>query len=187
MKSEKIQKETMREIEIPEGIETEIKGDVITMRKEGKEISRKFSKNVFMRKEGNKVILTSKRATRKEKKNVGSYAGHIKNIIKGLGEDFHYELEICNVHFPMSVTFDKANKEIIIKNLLGEKFPRKIKVDENVNVEIKAPKIFLKSFDTDKAGQVAANLEKITKVRNRDRNKFQDGIFITKKPTKQYL
>jgi ribosomal protein L6P/L9E len=101
-----------------------------------------------------------------------------------LFDGFEYELEICNVHFPMTVSFDKAKSEFMIKNLLGEKAPRVLKTSDKIEVEIKAPHIKISSYDIEIAGQVAADLEKLARVRNRDRNKFQDGIFITKKPIK---
>ena len=85
----------------------------------------------------------------------------------------------------MSVSFDKAKKEVIIKNMLGEKTPRIQKVSDRVEIEIKMPKITIKSYDLEAAGQTAADLEKMSKIRNRDRNKFQDGIFITKKPGRE--
>ena len=87
----------------------------------------------------------------------------------------------------MSVTFDKAKKEVIIKNLIGEKHPRLVKVPTEVEVEIKAPHIKIRAHNIEIVGQVAADLEKATKIRYKDRNKFQDGIFITKKPGKTYI
>lgn len=174
-------------IEIPAGIEADIAGCTIILKKDSNEIKRDINKNVKVVKEGNKIILKINRMQKVEKKNLGTSIGHIKNMIEGLTKGFEYTLEICNVHFPMNVTFDQAKREIIIKNLLGERAPRILKVPGKVEVEIHAPKIKIKSFDINLAGQTAASLEKITKVRNYDRNKFQDGIFIIKKPGREYL
>jgi len=176
-----------REVIVPEGINVELGENRITLIKDSKRIERKVSPVVKISKQGDKVVLKIETTRRVQKKEIGTYEGHIKNMIEGLTNGFKYELEICNVHFPMTVTFDKAKKEIIVKNLLGEKAPRILHVPESVEVEIKAPKITIKSFDIENAGNIATELEKMTKIRNRDRNKFQDGIFITKKPGKDYL
>ena len=180
-------KKLRREIEISEGVEPALEGDYIIMKKDSNELKRKIGTGVNAKIEGNKILLGIKRDRREEKRTLGTPAGHIKNMIKGLVEGFEYELEICNVHFPMTVDFDNGKKEFIVKNLLGEKIPRTLKSSDKVEVEINAPKILLKSHDIELVGQVAGDLEKITRVKNRDRNKFQDGIFITKKPGREFL
>jgi ribosomal protein L6P/L9E len=62
-----------------------------------------------------------------------------------------------------------------------------IKVTGNIEVEIKPPVIKIKSHDIEAAGRAASRLERGSLIKYRDRNKFQDGIFITKKPGKEYV
>lgn len=183
----KTRKDLRKEIELQEGITAEIKNGEIIMKKDSNEIKRKLNPSIDVKQEGNKIIVEAKNATKREKKVQGTIVGHIKNMVQGLQEGFEYELEICNVHFPMVVEYDKGKKEFNIKNMLGEKVPRVLKIKEDVEVEIKAPKIFIRCKDIEKAGKVASRLEKVSRVRNRDRNKFQDGIFITKKPGREFL
>ncbi len=185
--AKKIRKDFTAEITIPEGIETNVNENSVSMKKDSHELKIVIAEKINMKKDGDKIILHLKKARREEKRNFGSAKSHIKNMIEGLTKGYEYELEICSVHFPMTVTFDKAKHEFIIKNLLGEKSPRIVYAKKNIEVEIKAPKIKIKSYDLTAASQTAADLEKVTKIRNRDRNKFQDGIFITKKPGVDFI
>jgi len=183
----KTRKDANEEIMVPEEINLELEKETVIMRKDNKELRKTADKEVKIKKEGNKIILFAANARRNEKRRLGTFAGHLKNMVEGLMNGFEYDLEICNVHFPMTVTFDKTKSEFIIKNLLGEKHPRIMGVRGPVEVEIKAPNIKVKSFDIEAAGQAASRLERLALIRYRDRNKFQDGIFITKKPGKSYL
>ena len=79
------------------------------------------------------------------------------------------------------MTVNHQSNEIIIKNFLGEKIDRKSKVLEGVNVSIDKDIITLSGNDIELVGQTAANLEKTTKIKNRDRRRFQDGIFLIEK------
>ncbi len=174
-------------IVVPEGISASLNGNEVTMKKGADELKKTVGARVNVKQEGDKIILSVKHAGKDEKRELGSAKSHLKNMVEGLTNGYEYELEICIVHFPMTVTYDKAKNEFIVKNQLGEKCPRVMKVSKKITVEVKAPHITIKSYDLDAAGQTAGDLEKLTRIRNRDRNKFQDGIFITKKPGRSFI
>ena len=175
------------EIEIPSGISVSFDKDLIVMKKDNTTVSRKLNSLVSVKIDGNKIKLEALRSTKRERKIFGSIRSHIKNIIEGLEKPWVYKLQIATVHFPTTASIDKANKEFVLKNFLGEKKDRKIKLDDNVDIKINKDIIEITCADVEKAGQAAANLEKLTKVRNRDRRIFQDGIFIIEKPGKVFI
>jgi large subunit ribosomal protein L6 len=175
------------EIEIPSGIDAKIEGRELTIKKENNALKRKISPEITVKIDGNKIIIEAKKATRNEKKISGSLAAHFKNMIAGVNEKYKYRLQAASVHFPMSVSFDNSKREITIKNFIGEKTDRKLKVREGVDVKVTKDIIEIESCDIEKAGQTAADIEKRTKIRNFDRRIYQDGIYIIEKPGRKFL
>ena len=104
-------------------------------------------------------------------------------MLKGVNEKFEYKLKIAYSHFPMTV--DIQGNEATIKNFIGEKIPRKSKILEGTEVSIDNGIITVTSQNKELAGQTAANFEKATKIRMKDRRVFQDGIFILSKAGKE--
>jgi len=170
-------KQVLETIELPQGMSASIEGMTIKIVKDGEELKRKLGYKAEIK--DNKIIIKCEKPTKREKKLIKTDAAHIKNIIKGLQEKYIYTLQICYVHFPMNVSV--KDKELVIKNFLGEVKERKASILEGVEVKVEKEKILLISSDKEKAGQTAANIERATKIRNRDRRIFQDGIFITEK------
>ena len=176
----KMKKEIFQEIEIPEGVEVNIKGnEVIVKGKEGENRRMFRIGKIKLEKKDNKIIIGYKNATKNEKKIINTTAAHIKNIIRGVQEKFEYQLKVCFSHFPITVKID--GKEVMVKNFLGEKIDRKTKIPEGVDVKVDKDIITISSIDIEKAGEAAANFERVTKIRMRDRRVFQDGIFIIHK------
>ncbi len=175
-----MRKELSQTIEIPEGIEIQVEGNKITIKGPEGENSKELKLGkVDFEKKDNKIVLSYPKATKKEKKIINTNASHIKNMIKGVQEKFVYELKIASSHFPMTVKVE-GNKATI-KNFLGEKKERKCSIPEGVEIDARKDSITIKSLDKEKAGQAAANFEKATRISNRDRRIFQDGIYITSK------
>ena len=168
-------------IEIPPGLTCEFRNKNFTCKNNSNEVSRIIDVpriEIIIRE--NKIILTAEKGSKKELKMIKSQTAHIKNLFLGLKNKFIYKLEACNVHFPM--TLKAENGKLIINNFLGEKVRRLAEILPGVELDIKGPQITLSSHDKDAAGKTAANIERATKIKNRDRRIFQDGIFIVEKP-----
>jgi large subunit ribosomal protein L6 len=173
-------KEIKVEIEIPKGIEAEIKGGILTIKGKAGEVQKKlFSPSVDISKEDDKVIIRAAKPTKREQKLVRTFTAHINNMIMGSGEPFKYRLKICSGHFPMNVTV--KGEELIVKNFFGEKIPRILKLKGSVSVKVEGDEIFVESPDKELAGQVAADIEQLVRRTKYDTRIFQDGIWIIEK------
>jgi large subunit ribosomal protein L6 len=175
-----MRKDLERAVEFGEGITVKKEGNEVIVSGNGKELRREFDfGKVKMDVKEGKVELKAKAATRRESRMIGTIWAHLKNMVKGINEEFVYEMEICNVHFPMNVK-QEGNK-ITIKSFLGEKTDRHANVAEGVKVDISGNRITITSHDIEAAGRTATNIEKATRLTGRDRRIFQDGIFLTSK------
>ena len=171
------------EINIPEKVSCEFDSSTNILKCRGKDIE--LSRIVSLPKttikiESNLIKFFCEKGDRKIISAIKSNIAHIKNMFKGFGKKFAYKLEICHVHFPMSVKVD--GDKLLISNFLGEKKPRMAKILPGTEIEVKGNEITVSSYDIEKAGQTAANIEKTVKVPKKDRRVFQDGIFIKDRP-----
>ena len=172
------------ELKIPEGVEAEIQQNkLILIGKEGKNFREFNLGKINLEKKDEKIILSCKKTTKREKRIINTYIAHIKNMLQGVQKKFEYKLKICSSHFPMTVKIEGNNA--IIKNFLGEKVDRTVELPKNMEIKIEKDIITILSIDKEIGGQAAANLEKVTKIRGRDRRVFQDGIYIINKAGKE--
>jgi large subunit ribosomal protein L6 len=175
-----MRKEIFQRIEIPEDVEIDINGSTMIVKGKEGENKRTFNlRGLVFEKEGNKILIGHKKSTKKEKKMINTIAAHIRNMIKGVQKKFEYKLKVVFSHFP--ITVEVKGHDVLIKNFLGEKTPRKTNVPQGVYVKVDKEMITIDSTDKELAGKAAANFETATRIRNRDRRIFQDGIFITNK------
>jgi len=179
-----MKKELFQIIKIPEEVKIDLDENVLTVRGPEGEVVKKFNINKLeLSKKDDFLSIGSKKATKKEKKMMNTIASHIKNMMQGVQKRWEYRLKVCYSHFPINVLIQEHNAEI--KNFLGEKISRKVKIPDNVEVKIDKDIINISSVDKETAGQAAANFETATKIKKRDRRVFQDGIFIINKAGKE--
>jgi len=172
------------EIEIPEGVSVELKDGTLAIKGEKGEVTREFIDPIIkLSKEDSKIVISAPVATKREKKKANTFAAHIRNMIRGTTDGHKYVLKICSGHFPMNVSV--SGNEFIVKNLLGEKYPRKLKIRENVKVSVQGSEVIVESVYKEAAGQTAADIERLTRRPGYDKRIFQDGIYIINKDGKE--
>ncbi len=171
------------EIELPENVNASIDGRKLTVNGPKGSLERLFPyTRISMKIQDNKIVLEVKNGNKRDKTMLGTYRAHIKNMIKGVTNGFVYKLKIVSTHFPMSVSV--SGNELIVKNFFGEKHPRRLKLYDDVKVTVKGDEIIVEGIDKERVGQQAANIEQLTRIKDKDPRVFQDGIYIVQKDEK---
>jgi large subunit ribosomal protein L6 len=167
-------------VEIPDNVEIEIDKFKISVKGSKGSLERDFdsplfNKDISVKKEDNKVLVSTKSEKKKIKAMIGTIVAHIRNMIVGVMEGYTVKLKIVYMHFPFRI--EVSGDEISVNNFLGEKIPRKTKIVGGCKVEVKGDEITVIGIDKEAVGLTAANLERATHIKSRDRRVFQDGIF----------
>lgn len=182
--STKMRNALIRKVSIPEGVNCSIEESKIVMSKGAVSISRALTlPTLKVSKEGSEIVLKVASGNKTTNAKLNSFSSSLRSVLSGIGKKYVYLLESCNVHFPMTLKVDK--NRLVINNFLGEKSPRSANIVQGAEVQITGSEIKVSSHDPEAAGQTAANIEIATKIKNRDRRVFQDGIFIKQKPVKE--
>jgi large subunit ribosomal protein L6 len=167
-------------IEIPSGVNVAMNMNTATIKGPKGEVVRKLNDpRIEVKADAKAVTITTPRNTKHERRLINSFIAHLKNAFVGVQTPYKYKLKICSGHFPMNVSVQ--GESFIIKNFLGEKSPRTMKLKKGVTVKIAGDHIDVESSDLDLAGQQASDIEALTHKRNRDLRVFQDGIYMIEK------
>jgi len=103
----------------------------------------------------------------------------INNMIIGVTKGFRYKMRTVYAHFPINCIINDEGQSLEIRNFLGEKRVRNVKMLEGVSIaESKAIKdeLILEGNDVENVSASAASIQGICRVRNKDIRKFLDGI-----------
>jgi large subunit ribosomal protein L6 len=172
------------EVILPAEVEAGKENGTLTIKGPKGEVKKNLSSQIVkLSLQQGKILLQAKRDTKKERKTVGTFKAHIKNMISGVTKGHVYTMKICSGHFPMNVSVNK--EEFVIKNLFGEKVPRKTKISNNVKINVSGNEITLEGTNKEEVAGCAASIEQLAKRTKYDRRIFQDGIFITSKSGKK--
>lgn len=167
------------EIQLPEGVSVTYKDGVFTAQAKNTVTRNLYRPEIQVSVKDSVVTLSAENATQREKRHLNTMRAHVRNMLKGASEGHTYKLKICSGHFPMNVSISGDTFEV--KNFLGEAVPRRLKIKQDVNVKIDGDEIVITSPYKELAGAQASDVEQLTRVTNKDRRIFQDGLFIIEK------
>ena len=173
--------EMKEEMKIPDGVQITLKGKIVTVQGPKGTLSKTLAHpKIDLAVNGSTVQISCSQAPhKKEKALLGTFKAHIRNMIKGVTEGYECTMKTVFSHFPIKSSVEGSH--LLIQNFLGERYARKADILETVKVEVKGESITITGIDKEKVGQTAANIERATKVKNRDIRVFQDGIYIVKR------
>ena len=107
---------------------------------------------------------------------VGTLASHCSNMCTGVTKGYLYSMKVVYAHFPIQLKVQGDRLEIV--NFIGEKYPRTARILPGTTVKIGTDEVTVTGIDKEVVGSTAANIERATRIRDRDPRVFQDGIYI---------
>jgi large subunit ribosomal protein L6 len=170
-------------IAIPGGVSVTSDGNTVKVKGPKGELSRNFAYPRIIIAIGKEEVSVSCEYPRtKDKAMVGTFAAHIRNMIRGVTEGYTYSLKIVFSHFPMKVAV--KDKRVEINNYMGGKDPRFADIVGKCTVKVAGADVTVDGISIEDCGQTAANIERATSRLGFDKRIFQDGIYITQKSHK---
>jgi large subunit ribosomal protein L6 len=171
------------EIELPDDVSASLDHLDLTVEGPNGSVTRRlWYPDVSVSVDGDAVAVESEANDAKTTATVGTFRSHVQNMVHGVTEGWEYQMTVLYSHFPMQV--DVEGDEVVIDNFLGERSPRRTEIRGDTEVEIDGEDLVLRGPDKEAVGQTAADIEQLTRVNDKDTRVFQDGVYITQKPSK---
>jgi len=170
-------------IQTPEDVSVEVDHLELTVEGPNGSVTRRlWYPDVSVSVDGDDVVIEADAEDAKTNSTVGTFESHVENMIHGVTDGWEYEMEVFYSHFPMQVAVE--GDEVVIENFLGERAPRRTTVHGDTDVEVDEEQLTVRGPDIEDVGQTAADIEQLTRVQDKDVRVFQDGVYITAKPSR---
>ena len=169
------------EIEIPDEVTATKDHLELTVEGQNGSVTRRlWYPDIDVSVDGGTIVVETDDTNAKTKATVGTFESHITNMIRGVTEGFEYGMEVFYSHFPMQVSVE--GDDVVISNFLGEKSPRRTTIHGDTEVRVDGEELTITGPSIEDVGQTAADIEQLTRVKDKDTRVFQDGVYITATP-----
>lgn len=156
--------------DIPEGVKVDVKSRVVSVEGKHGKITKSFKHVPCTIKlvENNKVKIEMWFATMTQQACVQTLKSHISNMCTGVSKKFLYKMRLVYAHFPISTNVVKNGTAIELRNFLGEKRVRTVKMLEGVVIDKSKDvkdELVLSGCDIDMVSRSAALVHQATSSR----------------------
>jgi len=139
-------------IAIPQGVTVSVSDSTVTVKGKGGELKRTFRPLIDIKTDADTVVLTPAADTRLSKALWGTYAAHIRNMMKGVTQPFVKQLLIEGVGYRANVQGNKVMLSI------GFSHPVELLIPTGLTVTSDKGVITVAGIDREMVGQFSANL-----------------------------
>merc|ERR1712170_191296 len=173
-------------VTVPEQVEFSVKSRRVTIKGARGTLKRSFTHlGVDIRKiASNKILVEKWFGIKKELAAVRTVCSRIENMIKGVIKGYRYKMRSVYAHFPINIAISEGNTLVEVRNFLGEKYTRQVRMLTGVTCEpSKGQKgeFILEGNDIELVSRSAALIQQSTTVKRKDIRKFLDGIYVSNK------
>ncbi len=169
-------------VELPKGVSFAVRGRTLHAKGPLGEVRRPFPADVLdLAVAGTTATLTLKIPPNRKQSRalLHTWAAHVANLAGSLSRGVEARMKVVAAHFPMKVQV--KGEELVIENFLGEKYPRTTRLAAGTKAAVEGEFVVLTGYDVEQVGQSAANIERVTHIRDYDPRVFQDGIYLVER------
>jgi len=124
-------------VKVPEGLEASVKARCVTVKGPRGSLTKSFKHlavDIYM--PDKETIKVEKWfGKKKQLAAVRTVCSHITNMFNGVTKGYLYKMRAVYAHFPINCAITEGGTLIEVRNFLGEKFIRKVRMHDGVTVE----------------------------------------------------
>ncbi|KAF7270309.1 ribosomal protein L9 [Rhynchophorus ferrugineus] len=179
---------TNQTVKIPKGITVTTKSRTITVKGPRGTLKRSFKHLALdIRMIDPRTLKVEKWfGNKKEIAAVRTVCSHVENMLKGVTKGYQYKMRAVYAHFPINCVTTEKNTVIEIRNFLGEKYIRRVKMAPGVTVTnstAQKDELIIEGNSLEDVSKSAALIQQSTTVKDKDIRKFLDGLYVSEKTT----
>jgi len=189
-----------KDVAVPEGVKIEVKARKIRVKGPRGTLTRDFKhlavdmylKQVVPKGEEDetktelRLIVDCHFGKRKRLAAIRTCCSHVQNMIKGVTKGFEYKMRLVYAHFPINANITDDGTNIEIRNFLGEKRVRIVKMLPGVKIVRSTgvkDELVISGDDVELVSKSAALINMACQVKKKDIRKFLDGVYVSDKST----
>merc|ERR1712117_695107 len=173
-------------VDVPDGVEASVKARVVTIKGPRGSLSRSFrhlAVDIFMP-DAKSITVEKHFGKRKELAAVRTVCSIIQNAITGVMRGYKYKMRAVYAHFPINCAISENGTLVEVRNFLGEKYIRKVRMHDGVvceNSKDQKDELVITGNSIEDVSQSVALIQQSTTVKNKDIRKFLDGLYVSEK------
>merc|ERR1739847_216898 len=177
---------TNQSVTVPDDVDVSVKSRVVTVKGERGTLVKSFKHLAIDISMPNKKTVRVEKwfGQKKELAAVRTVCSHITNLMNGVTKGYKYKMRAVYAHFPINCAISEGGTLVEVRNFLGEKYTRRVRMHDGVkceNSKDQKDELFLTGNSVEAVSQSAALIQQSTTVKNKDIRKFLDGVYVSEK------
>merc|ERR1711936_1224042 len=177
---------TNQSVTVPDDVDVFVKSRVVTVKGERGTLVKSFKHLAVDISMPNKKTVRVEKwfGKKKELAAVRTVCSHITNLMNGVTKGYKYKMRAVYAHFPINCAISEGGTLVEVRNFLGEKYTRKVRMHDGVkceNSKDQKDELILTGNSVEAVSQSAALIQQSTTVKNKDIRKFLDGLYVSER------